>query len=327
MILTVLFKNIGLTALIVMLGQNLAEAKTYRWVDDQGKTHFSDKVPPDQVKYERETLNKNAQVTEKLNKAKSQEEYEKEQNMEALRKEQEALISRENAEDRVLLSTYRSVDDLNLTLNGRMQALDAQRRVAEGNLKRLQRQLESQQKKAAELERNGQAVTKGLLEDIRSSEQQIKLSTGEISNHINKKNQIKAEFETNIERFKHLTKSQSTESVNATDAVPIAELEGLFNCTEQVLCDKAWEHSKSFVKHYSTTRITSSTDQLILSNEPVKENDLSLSVSRMQIGTGQQKLFLDIRCHHSRIGAELCASKTAAGIRSAFKPYLEAAIK
>ncbi|MEQ1635398.1 MAG: DUF4124 domain-containing protein [Methylococcales bacterium] len=327
MIFTVLFKTIFLFVLTGLLGQDFAYAKTFRWVDDQGKTHFSDKVPPEQVKYQREALNKNAQVTETLDKAKSQEEYEQEQHMEALRKEQDALISKQDAEDRVLLSTYRSVDDLNLTLNGRMQALDAQRRVAEGNLKRLQRQLESQQKKAAEQERNGQAVPKGLLEDIRSSEQQIKLSTGEISNHINKKNQIKAEFEANIERFKHLTKSQTAVSTSTNDAVPIAELAGLFNCAERAICDKAWAYSKSFVERYSTTPITSSTDQLILSNEPVKENDLSLSVSRMQISTEQQKLFLDIRCHHSRVGAELCASKKAADIRSAFKPYLEAAIK
>jgi hypothetical protein len=327
MILMLPLKYFCLTTLILLLGQNTVAAKTYRWVDDQGKTHFSDKVPPDQVKYQREMLNKNGQVVETLDKAKSQEQYEQEQRMQALRKEQEKLISKQSAEDRVLLSTYRSIDDLNLTLNGRMQALDAQRRVAEGNLKRLQRQMESQQKKAAEKERNGMVVEKQLLDDIRSSEQQIQLSTIEISNHINKKNQIKAEFEVNIERFKYLTKSKDTDAIATNDAVPIAELAGLFNCLDKDQCDKAWAHSKTFVERYSTTPIMSSTDQLILSNEPVKENDLSLSVSRMQISNDQQKLFLDIRCHHSSIGSELCASKTAAGIRSAFKPYLEAALK
>ncbi len=327
MFLKVLRKYFCLAVCFLAWGANTVTAKTYHWVDDQGKTHFSDKVPPDQVKYQRETLNKNGQVTGTLDRAKSQVEYEQEQRMDALRKEQEKLISKQSAEDRVLLSTYRSMDDLNLTLNGRMQALDAQRRVAEGNLKRLQRQLESQQKKAAEQERNGQKVSKSLLNDIQSSEQQIKLSTNEISNHINKKNQIKAEFEANIERFKFLTQSKSAGSAITTNSVPIAELAGLFNCSNQAECEKAWGYAKNFVERYSTTPITSSTDQLILSSEPAKENDLSLSVSRMQVSQEQQKLFLDIRCHHSNMGAELCESKAAADIRSAFKPYLEDSLK
>lgn len=326
MTLITLSKTISLTIVVLLCSPAIVSAKTFRWVDDQGKTHFSDKVPPDQVKYQRDALNKNAQVTATFDKAKSQEEFDREQHVEALRQEQDKLIAKQNAEDRVLLSTYRSVDDLNLTLNGRMQALDAQRRVAEGNLKRLQRQLESQQKKAAEMERNGQAVSKALLNDIQSSEQQIKLSTTDIANHINKKNQIKAEFEANIERFKFLTQAKSSAPTTNNTVVPIVELAGLFNCAPQAQCDKAWRFAKTFVEQHSTMPITSNTEQLILSDEPVKESDLSLSVSRMQVSTDQQKLFLDIRCHHSNMGSELCASKVAVDIRFAFKPYLERAL-
>lgn len=320
-------KTIALVMCLLLSATPIIHAKTFRWVDDQGKTHFSDKVPPDQVKYQREALNKNAQVTATLEKAKSQEEFNQEQHVAELRQEQDKLIAKQNADDRVLLSTYRSVDDLNLTLNGRMQALDAQRRVAEGNLKRLQRQLESQQKKAAEMERNGQAVSPVLLKDIQSSEQQIKLSTMDISNHINKKNQIKAEFEAEIERFKVLTQSKSSVQTTNNTVVPIVELAGLFNCTTAVKCEKAWDLAKMFVEQHSTMPITNNTERLILSDEPVKESDLSLSVSRMRVNEEQQKLFLDIRCHHSNMGSELCASKTAAGIRTAFKPYLEGSLK
>lgn len=320
-------KFLCLSAFLMCLNPNFVNAKTYHWVDAQGKTHFSDTIPPEEVKYQRDTLNKAGRVIETTEKAKTREEFEQEQHIQALREEQEELIAKQTAEDRVLLSTYRSVEDMNLTLNGRMQALDAQRRVAEGNLKRLQKQLEAQEKKAAEYERNGQAVPKSLLEAISSSEQQIQLSTTEISNHITKKNQVKAEFELNIERFKALVKSNTTDPNAHEDTTKIEALEGLFNCSDNAQCEKAWTRSKDFVKRYSTTAINNETDQLILSSDPAKESDLSLSVSRMQAGNGQQKLFLDIRCHHSRLGAELCAGKTAADIRSAFKPYIESALK
>jgi hypothetical protein len=314
---------ICLSSLLICLNPSISHAKTYHWVDEQGKTHFSDTIPPDQAKLQRETLNKTGQVVETISKAKTKEEFDQEQHTQALREEQENLIAKQAAEDRVLLSTYRSVEDMNLTLNGRMQALDAQRLVAEGNLKRLQKQLEAQQKKAAENERNGRAVPKGLVDDIHSSEQQIQLSINEINSHITKKNQIKTEFEANIDRFKFLVKSRNPEQNTQDDSIKIEALEGLYNCPDTEQCDKAWIRSVDFVKRFSTTKINNLTDQLIISNDPTKETDISLSVSKMQANNGQQKLFLDLRCHHSRIGAELCASKEAADIRTAFKPYLE----
>lgn len=316
-------KSLGL-CLLLATAPNCLYAKTYRWVDEQGKTHFSDVIPPDQAKYERETLNKAAQVTDVTEKAKSKEEYEQEQHMQALRQEQEQLIEKQRAEDRVLLSTYRSVEDMELTLAGRMQALDAQRRVVESNLKRLEHQLEAQQKKAAELERNSQAVPPGLLKDIRASEQQIQQAKDEINTHINKKSQIRLEFEANIERFKTLTKNQDATSTTASSSIALA---GLFNCADSAQCDKAWSHIPAFIKRHSVLPIANTTEQLILTKDPATEKEISLSVSRMQTEAGQQKLFLDVRCYHSRLGAELCASKKAGDIRMAFKPFLEAAVK
>jgi hypothetical protein len=315
-----------LTISLLLSISSMTEAKTYRWVDEQGKTHFSDSIPAEESKYQRDTLNKAGRVVETSEKAKTKEEYEQEQHLQMLRNEQEQLIAKQAADDQVLLSTYRSVEDMHLTLNGRMQALDAQRRVAEGNLARLQKQLELQQKKAAEQERNGQAVPKNLLNDIHSSEQQIQLSINEINAHINKKNQIKAEFETDIERFKFLTQSKAT-TTQTENTAKTPELEGLFNCVDKAQCDKAWIRAAEFVKRYSSTPINNQTDQLILSLDPKNEKDLSLSVSKMETAKGEQKLFLDIRCHHSRVGAELCASQTAAEIRAAFRPYLETTIQ
>jgi hypothetical protein len=326
MIFSSRFKLLWISTLVICLNSTTADAKTFHWVDAQGKTHFSDKIPPEEAKYQRDVLNKTGRVVETLDRAKTKEEYDQEQRMQVLREEQEDLIAKQNAEDRVLLSTYRSVEDMKLTLNGRMQALDAQRRVAEGNLKRLQKQLESQQKQAAESERNGQTVSKKLLADINSTEDQIKLASQEISNHVTKKNEIKAEFEQNIERFKSLAKANASEDHAYDRDIKIEELEGLFNCSDSAQCNKAWTKSKEFVKRYSTTPINNETEQLILSSDPARENDLSLSVSRMQAGNDRQKLFLDIRCHHSRVGAELCASPKTEEIRSAFKPFIQSGL-
>ena len=59
---------------------------------------------------------------------------------------------------------------------------------------------------------------------------------------------------------------------------------------------------------------------------PDTDNDLSLAISKIDLGDRKQKLFLDIRCRESSIGMELCASKKVQDIRVAFKRYLETSL-
>lgn len=324
-------KPITFLAAFLLLGggaQDLYAKKMYRWVDDNGRVFFSDQVPQDQIQHKREELNESARVVDVVEEAKTQEQIELEQRLEKLRREQEKIIAKQKSHDKVLLSTFRNVEDMKLALRGKMSALDAQRKVAEGNQVRLELQLDQQQKQAASYERNGQKVPQKLLDEIAATKEQIDTVKIEIARHLQKRRAVKKEFETDIERFIFLTQSKTEPSrLSGKSAEYKAANElGLFVCENQRQCDKAWGLARSFVAKYSTTPVDIDTDKLIMRAPPKEEDDLSLSVSKMELGERRQQIFLDIRCRKSTIGIELCAGPKVKRIRHSFSKYIESGL-
>jgi len=321
--------SIFLACFLFLCGSSSAYAKKmYKWVDEHGETKFSDQVPPEDAQYRRESLNEKGRVVGVTEQAKTKEQQAIASRLNALKKAQEKIIAQQMANDKVLLSTFRNAEDMEASLYATMQSLDAQRNVAQGNLKRVEDQLETQQKKAAELERNGKKVPKNMLDEIKQTEAQIQVAYAEINKQIEKKNRAKAEFEANIERFKFLTQDNADPS-KATDKMAqtnIADEIGLYACETDALCTKAWASAHDFIRANATTPIDTDTDKLILGRAPATDTDLSLSVSKLEDENKKQQLFLDIRCRESSLGAELCASQKVRDMRSTFRPFIDAAV-
>jgi len=170
-------------------------------------------------------------------------------------------------------------------------------------------------------------VPKNLLDEIKQTEEQIQVAYAEINKQIEKKNRNKAEFEANIERFKFLTQDNADPSKAADKAAQtnIADEIGLYACETDALCAKAWASAHDFIKANATTPIDTDTDKLIMGRAPASDNDLSLSVSKIEDENKKQQLFLDIHCRESSLGTELCASQKVRDIRSAFRPFIEGA--
>jgi len=302
--------------------------KMYRWIDEHGNTFLSDQVPPDQVEHRRESLSEKGKVLDITEKAKTKEQLALDAQLLALKKAQEKIIAEQQAHDKVLLSTFRSLDDMDAMLNGKMQSLDAQRNVTQRNLKSLQDQLALQQKQAASHERNGEKIPQQIQDAINSTEAQIQRTEAEINRHIENKNQVKADFEADMARFTFLTQAHGDQQkANGSTAQSHAANElGLFTCENEAQCAKAWSTAHGFIQRHGTTAINIDTDKLIMDAAPANDTDLSLSISKIDQEGDKQQLFLDIRCRPSSLGTELCASQKVLDIRSAFKPYIEAAL-
>lgn len=312
---------------IVLAGQQTALAKKmYRWVDEQGNVFFSDQVPPEQVQHQREMLNEKARVVDVVEKEKTKEQREQDKALQKLRQEQEKIIAKQASYDKVLLSTFRSIDDMNLALDRKMQGFDARRKIVDGNLQRLQLQLQQQQSQAAELERGGTKVPEQLQADMAASKEQIAATTTEIARHIAEKEKAKKEFEADLARFRFLTQAKTPEPVASTPNDSYSSQLGVFVCRDAEQCERAWQSAGQFVKHYSTTGPDIQAEQLIMHSAPINDSDLSLSVSKLELENKQLQLFLDIRCHRSTLGSELCASDKVQAIRKAFHPYVAAAL-
>ena len=320
---------IVITVLFLMLGEQSALAKKmYRWMDEHGNVRYSDQVPPDQVKHRRESLNDNARVLETVEKEKTKAQRELEKRLLILRKQQDDIIAKQKSHDKVLLSTFRTIDDMELAFKGKMLALDSQRKIFQGNLKRLEQQLEQHQKRAAQYERDGKKVTPGLLAKITDVKEQISQSNIDLSRQFEKKKKTGAQFEADIVRFAFLTQSDAESKVlSRKTAENKAENElGLFICETDAQCDRAWLAAKQFVYNNSTTDLDIETGSLIMSMTPYSDTDLSLSVSKMNVGNNKKQIFLDIRCRNTSLGVELCRGEKAKKIRYSFSGYIKSAL-
>ncbi len=324
-------KNIVRVAMILALAGQVAfaaEKKMYRWVDDNGNVFFSDQVSPKDVKHRRESLNHNARVLEVVEKEKTKAERELVKRLSLLRQQQEAIINKQKSHDKVLLSTYRSVKDMEVALRGQMLAFDSKRKVVRGNLNRLELQLLQKQKKAAQYERDGLNIPVKLQTDIATVKAQINKTYIEISNQFQKKKRIRQEFARDIERFSYLIKLHDSDDdsgyLNAKNKAAV-EL-GLFLCETPMQCDRAWVSAKQFIRINSTVAVDIETDTLIMGRAPYNDDDLSLSVSRMKEDDGSLQLFLDIRCRKSSLGDALCRGPRVKGIRHSFNEFIKSTL-
>ncbi|WP_367155312.1 DUF4124 domain-containing protein [Methylomonas sp. HYX-M1] len=298
--------------------------KMYRWVDENGNVYFSDQVPPDQVKHKRETLNQDARILDSVDKAKSAEELSQQQRLQSLRREQNKLIEKQAASDKVLLATYRTLDDINRAFENKMALMDGKQRVLEGNKQRLEQQLLQQQQQAAENERNGRTIPEKLIADIASTEQQIKQADLDLQRHAVDRQAAEKEFRADIARFEILTRSESGGVNDAANAAVHSNDElGLFSCENTEICENAWAIAGQFVREFATTGPDVDTELLIMSAPPINDNDIGLSVSRLGQEPDKPQIFLDVRCKNSTVGKELCASDRAQTIRKNFVGYIQ----
>lgn len=312
--------------------QASAHARMYRWVAEDGRIFYSDNVPPKDSKKERKILNHFGRVISTTPAAKTKEQFALEKRLKILRYEQDRIISKQKSNDKVLLSTFRNIDDLRDTLEDKLLAVEAQGRVHQRTLDNLQDNLARTRKKAAQVERTGSKVSTMLLGNIGSIVEKINIVKRDILDIQDKAGSIQSSFDKDIKRFLFLTKgSDNNQHAQAlsdkTAEMKAANTLGLYNCQNNESCRKAWDIAKEFVTNYSTTSINFNTDALIMANDPKLASDLSLSASKAKRKNDKVSIFLDIRCHNSTLGTELCQSSDVKKLRQSFRPYIEGGLE
>jgi hypothetical protein len=194
-------------------------------------------------------------------------------------------------------------------------------------LERLKQALETQQKHAATLERNGEKVPQKLLDEIKSTQKQIQEVGLAANEQKEKQEKINKADQADIARFLFLT--QTTTDKKQRIRVPNikeANALGLFYCENDHQCSKAWEIARTFVEYYSTTPADVYNEKLIMHRLPATDQDLSLSVSKLALSDEESQLFLDFHCRESSLGKELCQSQKVKDIRSSFIPFVNDAL-
>ena len=148
--------------------------KMFRWVDENGVVHYTDQIPPNEIDKGHAELSKQGVRVDQVPPIQTLEEIQRERELERLRAQQDRLVEQQKAADRVLLRTFRSVDDLLMARDGKLAAIDVVIQVARGNIRRQQDWLRNLRADAANLERAGKPVPQHMTESIGKTERFIR---------------------------------------------------------------------------------------------------------------------------------------------------------
>jgi hypothetical protein len=302
-------------------------AAIYKWVDEQGNAHYSDSVPPEQTRQKHFRLDSHGRQVEIIEGAKSPEMLRREQMLRRLRAETARLIDEQRNRDTALLRTYASEEDVRLALNDQITQSDASVHILEKYRARHADILRTQERRAADMERQGQVVAPQVLKAIEEERRRIADYEDKIRILEDKKRIIADRFVRDIERFRSLRAEQARASHGALGEVfadngDSGALSAVV-CSSEAVCAKAWALARNYVFGKADTPPAMDTERLVYTSVPLSDQEIALTLARIA-EPEEETIFLDIRCRQSSLGRELCAGPRVQEIRAGFRAVVEA---
>jgi Domain of unknown function (DUF4124) len=140
-----------LAVVTLLFATRPALAATYKWVDEKGVVHYTDKMPPEEVNKGSVELNKQGIPVKKTEPAPTPEQ----RRAKALEEERQRQLTKQQEEaerrDRALLSSYTSESEIDLARNRSLQTIDSVLKSAQAYSAQLtKRQADLEAKKKAE---------------------------------------------------------------------------------------------------------------------------------------------------------------------------------
>jgi len=182
----------------------LQAGKLYKWFDDTGQVRYGDRIPPQFAKKKAQTLNGQGIVVETKSAAKTPQQLAEEARLAEQQAEQERIQQEIARKDRILLDTFTNEDEMIMTRNGKIDAIEAVIRVTNGRNEKNKARLASLKLRAANLERSGKVVPEALLKEILEVRGQISFNTDYVANRKIEQQRIREQFEADIKRFREL---------------------------------------------------------------------------------------------------------------------------
>jgi hypothetical protein len=187
-----------------------AQAKLYRWVDEEGNVHYSDRVPPAAAEKERKVLNEEGRTIERHQRAKTREEVEQQRRSEQQIIEEARRREEQQRQDRMLLMTFTTAEDLEHVRDDRVAAVDAQIMILTEKLERLRKVRADLDAQAAKLTEGGQAmISDDLNQRLQRNEAEIRRSEAYLESRRAERQAIVDKFNADLERFKELKAKRS----------------------------------------------------------------------------------------------------------------------
>ena len=181
------------------------DQKIYTWVDEDGVTHYDDSIPPEYSELDKEVVSEAGITLEEIEGRKTAEELEAERIAEEARLQKEMQLRA----DKALLSTYLSVEEIEMHRDRRVELFKAQSRVTELYLRTLERELSKLEREASRYapyseDPDAQMIDPSLIAAINDTKGTIERHQNNLVKFQDEEQVIMARFEGDITRFKYL---------------------------------------------------------------------------------------------------------------------------
>jgi len=186
--------------------------KLYRWVDKEGKVHYTDTLPPEAMQSARDELNSHGMTVNRVDRALTEEE----RKLKAEQAQQEADAAARQAEqdkmDAVLTSSYATEADLERAYKERFDLLDQSVEAAKVGITSQEKSLTDLLAHAARLEREGKPVPATVNSSISAARNQVAEQRSYMEMREAERANLQAEYEAVRTRYRKLKGISDTDT-------------------------------------------------------------------------------------------------------------------
>lgn len=171
-----------------------AEAKLYKWVDENGTTHYGETIPP---KY----ANRNAQTLEKGRVQERETAREKPGQRSRVLSDEEVQAERR---DNALLNTYSTEKEIDLARDRNLQQVEARIDSYITLLKSAEENMSGLQQEQERLLKQNRKIPKSLEEDLNDAQQRIDKFQNDLNQNRQELNTVKVRYAADKARYREL---------------------------------------------------------------------------------------------------------------------------
>jgi hypothetical protein len=182
-----------------------AQARIKCWENNDGVRECGEIVPPEYAQKSHKEISSQGITIDESARAKTEEELAEEERLAAIQQEEDANQAEIDTQNKILLDTYSNTDDIQMTSDGKLAALESNINLANKRNEKIQPNLDKLTAAAAAAELAGKQPSEDLLKDIESLSRQIKNNDKYIADTRLEQEVIKKEYAEKIERFLQLT--------------------------------------------------------------------------------------------------------------------------
>lgn len=206
--------------------------KLYKWTDENGTVHYSDKLPPGTVDKAHQELNSQGLATKSVTREKTKEErLAEEAAAAATAAEQKRLAEEEasmRARDERLLSTYTTERDLLLARQEHLEAIESLINLTINNDVSLEKQADAARKRIENLKSANKEVPENTIKQLENLEGQLAKNKNFIVVKQEERAKLEKQFDGDLARYRELKGGETTaEQQAAQEATQAAISSGI----------------------------------------------------------------------------------------------------